>query len=43
MDEHPTSEVQDLDAVVAADQSARVQAQSAIIQLSQEARVSGVA
>jgi 1-deoxy-D-xylulose-5-phosphate reductoisomerase len=43
MDEHRTSEVQDLDAVVAADQSARVQAQSAIIQLSQEARVSGVA
>ena len=43
MDEHRTSEVNDLDTVVAADQSARAAAQSAIAQLSQESRVTGAA
>ena len=43
MDEHRTSEVKDLDTVVAADQSARAAAQSAIAQLSQESRVTGAA
>lgn len=43
MDSHPTSEVRDLDAVVEADRSARAAAQSVIIRLSRDARVTGVA
>jgi 1-deoxy-D-xylulose-5-phosphate reductoisomerase len=43
MDEHRTSDARDLDAVVAADQSARAEAQSAITQLLQKTRVTGVA
>lgn len=43
MDSHRTSEVKDLDAVVDADQSARAAAQSVIMRLSREARVTGVA
>ncbi len=43
MDEHRTSDVKDLDAVVDADRSARAAAQLAIAQLSRESRVTGVA
>ena len=43
MDGHRTSDVKDLAAVVAADQSARASAQAVIAQLLQESRVSGVA
>jgi len=43
MDSHRTSEVKDLDAVVDADRSARAAAQSVIMRLSREARVTGVA
>jgi 1-deoxy-D-xylulose-5-phosphate reductoisomerase len=43
MDEHRTSDARDLDAVVAADQSARAGAQAAIRRLSREDRVTGVA
>lgn len=43
MDSHPASEVRDLDAVVEADRSARAAAQSVIMRLSRDARVTGVA
>jgi 1-deoxy-D-xylulose-5-phosphate reductoisomerase len=43
MDEHRTSDVKDLDCVIDADRSARAGARSAIAQLSQESRVTGVA
>ena len=43
MDGHRTSDVRDLDAVVAADQSARASAQMVITQLSHESRITGVA
>src|SRR6266404_4322314 len=43
MDEHRTSDVKNLDAVIDADRSARAAAQLAIAQLSHESRVTGVA
>jgi 1-deoxy-D-xylulose-5-phosphate reductoisomerase len=43
MDEHRTSEVKDLDAVLGADREARVSAQSAITQLARESRATTVA
>jgi 1-deoxy-D-xylulose-5-phosphate reductoisomerase len=43
MDEHRTSDVKDLETVVDADRSARAAAQSAIMQLSRDSRVIGVA
>jgi 1-deoxy-D-xylulose-5-phosphate reductoisomerase len=43
MDGHRTSDVKDLDAVIAADQSARASAQMVITQLSHESRITGVA
>jgi 1-deoxy-D-xylulose-5-phosphate reductoisomerase len=43
MDGHRTTDVKDLDAVLEADRSARTAAHTAIHQLSQEARVTGVA
>jgi 1-deoxy-D-xylulose-5-phosphate reductoisomerase len=43
MEGHRTSDVRDLDAVVAADQSARASAQMVITQLSHESRITGVA
>lgn len=43
MDGHRTSDVVELDDVIAADRSARAAAQSAIMQLSREVRVTGVA
>jgi 1-deoxy-D-xylulose-5-phosphate reductoisomerase len=43
MDEHRTSDLKNLDAVLDADRSARAAAQSVIAQLSHESRVTGVA
>src|SRR5258706_2555850 len=43
MDEHRTSDVENLDAVIDADRSARASAQLAIARVSREARITGVA
>ena len=43
MDEHRTSDLKNLDAVIDADRSARASAQLAIAQLSHENHVTGVA